>query len=79
MLALMIFYTISSLWILSQPIVEDDRVEVEDPALASTLHDRPDGLEVFLQVDPVPYVQEVAGQEGVLAGDLLVPFIFVEP
>ena len=25
MLALMILYTISSLWILSQPIVEDDR------------------------------------------------------
>ncbi len=40
MLALMIFYTISSLWILSQPIVEDDRAGREVPALASTLHDR---------------------------------------
>ena len=40
MLALMILYTISSLWILSQPIVEDDRAGPEVPALASTLHDR---------------------------------------
>ena len=27
MLALMILYTVSSLWILSQPIVEDERAE----------------------------------------------------
>ena len=40
MLALMILYTISSLWILSQPIVEDDRAGPEVPAPASTLHDR---------------------------------------
>ncbi len=41
MLVLMILYTISSLWILSQPIVEDDRAGPEVPALASALHDRP--------------------------------------
>ena len=40
MLALMILYTISSLWILAQPIVEDDRAGPEVPAPASTLHDR---------------------------------------
>jgi hypothetical protein len=39
MLALMILYTISSLWILSQPIVEDDRAGIEVRAFASTLHD----------------------------------------
>jgi hypothetical protein len=78
MLALMILYTISSLWILSQPIVEDDRAGIEAEAGASTLREHPEGLEVFLQVDPDSYVQKVAGKEGVLAGDLLVPLVLVE-
>ncbi len=43
MLALMILYTISSLWILSQPIVEDDSADAaEDLILASTVPG-PDG------------------------------------
>ncbi len=41
MLALMILYTVSSLWILSQPIVEDDGAVNGVPA--SALHDRPEG------------------------------------
>jgi hypothetical protein len=41
MLALMILYTVSSLWILSQPIVEDDGAV--NGVAASTLHDRPEG------------------------------------
>jgi hypothetical protein len=36
MLALIILYTISSLWILSQPIVEDDRVREQAQALAAS-------------------------------------------
>jgi hypothetical protein len=36
MLALIILYTISSLWILPQPIVEDDRVAIHVQVLAAS-------------------------------------------
>ena len=42
MLALMILYTISSLWILSQPIVEDDTAGSHIRASASAVRDTPD-------------------------------------
>jgi hypothetical protein len=74
LLALMILYTVSSLWILSQPIVEDVRAD-ESPAriyLASP-------SQFFLQVQPVPDVQEVAGEQRALTGDLLVALPLVKP
>ena len=74
LLALMILYTVSSLWILSQPIVEDERA-AESPAriyLASP-------SQLFLQVQPVPDVQEVTGEQRALTGDLLVALPLVKP
>ena len=42
MLTLMILYTFSSLWILSQPIVEDDTAGSHVRASASAVRDMPD-------------------------------------
>jgi hypothetical protein len=42
MLALMILYTFSSIWILSQPMVEDDTAGSHVRASASAVRDTPD-------------------------------------